>query len=215
MKNIVISDQTLRVLAEGKTPLLFREKTAVAAELKKIGVDRIELPPVKHFKEDRVICATIASAAGDTAVAIPAGVTDESVSEAWQCVSAAARPCLIVELPVSTLKMEYTYHVKEKAMLEKAQGLISAARALCGDVEFAAVDATRADPAFLKEICRTAQEAGATDLCLCDEDGCLLPEAFGDLVAAVKQAVDGLAFFKSGKRAVLPEDRSGVRQGAL
>ena len=72
MKNIVISDQTLRLLAEGKTPLLFREKTAVAAELQKIGVDRIVLPPVKNVKEDMIICGTIASAAGSEATSCAA-----------------------------------------------------------------------------------------------------------------------------------------------
>ena len=189
MKNIMISDQTLRVLADGKTPLLFREKTAVAAELKKIGVDRIELPPVKHFKEDRIICATIASAAGKTDIAIPVGDTAESVSEAWQCVCGAANPCLMVELPVSTLKMEYNYHLKDKAMLQKATELIAAAKALCDNVEFAALDATRADPDFLTAICKAAQEAGACSVCLCDEDGCLLPEEFGALVENLKQSV--------------------------
>ncbi|MBQ6065851.1 MAG: hypothetical protein IJK89_03440 [Clostridia bacterium] len=189
MKNIMISDQTLRMLAEGKTPLLFREKTAVAAELKKIGVDRIELPPVKHFKEDRVICSTIASAAGEMGIAIPAGDTEKSVDEAWQCVSGASRPCLIVELPVSTLKMEYTYHLKDKAMLKKATELIAAAKALCPVVEFAALDATRADPEFLTSICKAAQTEGASSVCLCDDDGCLLPEDFGNLVSMVKQSV--------------------------
>ena len=189
MKNIVISDQTLRVLAQESKTLLFREKTAVAAELQKIGVDRIELPAVRHFKEDRIICATIAAAAGQTGVAIPAGATEESVNEAWQCVSAAQNPCLLVELPVSTLKMEYTYHLKDKAMLQKATELIAAAGALCPCVEFAALDAPRADRAFLAEICAAAQEAGAASICLCDADGCLLPEEFGDLVRDIRQAV--------------------------
>ena len=106
MKKIIISDQTLKLLAEEGTQLLFREKTAVAAELDKLCADRIELPPVTHFKEDRIIGSTIAAAVHNAALTIPAGSTEDSVQEAWQCVSAAKSPVLTVELPVSTLKME-------------------------------------------------------------------------------------------------------------
>ena len=189
MRQIMISDQTLKILAQEGAPLLFREKTAVAAELKKIGVDRIELPPVKSAKEDRIICSTIASVAGDVCVAITAGVTKEEIETAYGCISAAANPCLVVELPVSTLKMEYTYHVKDRKMLEKAAGLIADAAALCPNVTFSAVDAAKADPAFLKEICAAAQQAGAASVCLCDEEGDLLPEEFAAMVRSVKEAV--------------------------
>ena len=190
MKQIFISDQTLRILAqEGGAPLLFREKTAVAAQLDQLRADRIELPPVTNFKEDRIIGSTIAAAVHGAALAIPAGDTEEAVGEAWQCVSAAQTPVLTVALPVSTLKMEYNYHLKEKGMLAKAEQLIAAAAALCPNVEFAALDATRADPSFLIEICQAAQAAGAADICLCDGDGQLLPEKFGALVRSVKEHI--------------------------
>lgn len=191
MKQIFLSDQTLQILARaGGAPLLFREKTAIAALLDQLGADRIELPPVTNFKEDRIIGSTIAAAVKGAALAIPAGTTKEAVAEAWQCVSAAQTPVLTVALPVSTLKMEYNFHLKEKGMLALAEQLIAEARALCPHVEFAALDATRADPAFLREICKAAQAAGAASLCLCDGDGELLPEDFGAVVRGVKEAVD-------------------------
>ena len=190
MRQIIISDQTLKILAqENGAPLLFREKTAIAAELDKLGADRIELPPVTSFKEDRIIGSTIAAAVRGAALAIPVGNTEDAVNEAWQCVSAAQQPVLTVELPVSTLKMEYNYHLKDKGMLALAEHLIAAAKALCPQVEFAAVDAPKADPAFLTEICQAAQQAGASAVTLCDEDGSLLPEDFGALVRSLKEAV--------------------------
>ena len=189
MKKIVISDQSLKLLATEGSPLLFREKTAVAAELDRLCADRIELPPVTNFKEDRIIGSTIASSVKNAAVAIPAGASEDAVGEAWQCVSAAATPVLMVELPVSTLKMEYNFHLKDKAMAALAARLIAAAKALCPNVEFAAVDATMADPAFLAGICQTAEEAGAGVVSLYDEDGSLLPEEFARLVRSVKEAV--------------------------
>lgn len=190
MRTICIADQTLKILAkETGTPLLFREKSAIAAELEKLGADRIELPPVTRFQEDRIIGSTIAAAAKNVCVAVTAGDSEEALAEAWQCVSAAENPCLIVELPVSTLKMEYLYHLKDRKMLDKAVALVAGAKKLCGNVEFSAVDAPRADPDFLCEICAAAEKAGATSVALGDEDGDLLPEEFGAMVAKVKQAV--------------------------
>ena len=190
MKPIFISDQTLKMLSQEKeTPLLFREKTAIASELDALRADRIEMAPIANFQEDRIICTTIASSVKNSVVAIPAGTTEESVCEAWQCISAAQKPCLIIELPVSTLKMEYLFHVKEPGMQSLAQKLVSAAKALCGQVDFFAVDATHADLRFLLDICLCAQTSGATSVTICDEDGEMLPEAFGRLIRSVKETL--------------------------
>ena len=58
MKSVFVSDFTLRQFAQEESNLLFREKTAVAACLDGVGVDRIELPPVTRAKEDRIIGKT-------------------------------------------------------------------------------------------------------------------------------------------------------------
>lgn len=188
MRKLFVSDFTLRkFVQDGKGDLLFREKTAVAACIDRIGADQIELPPVRKEKEDRIIYRTISSMVS-ARVAIPAGCTEHDAELAWECVKEAKSPCLQVMLPVATAQMEYSFRAKEAAMLERIGSLIKFAKSKCETVEFTALDATRADPAFLLRACLTAQENGASCITLCDDTGTSLPGEIANIVEQVKQA---------------------------
>lgn len=190
MKKIKITDITLKKLsAEREISLLFREKTAIAACADALGVDAIELTPVKNLREDTIVYKTISQKVENATVAIPVGFTKEEVENAWECIKDAKKPRLQIEVPVSTVQMEYTYHVKAEKMLEKIAELTKAAKSLCEDVEFAALDATRADEDFLIKAVMTAEENGATIVTVCDDAGASLPEAIGTMVEKVKNAV--------------------------
>ena len=150
MKKINMTDITLKKLSQDRQlALLFREKTAIAACADGLGANAVELAPVKNLREDAIICKTIAQNIQNASLAIPVGFTKEDVANAWECIKEAKYPRLQIELPVSTVQMEYTYHVKAEKMLSKIGELVEAAKALCADVEFAALDATRADSDFL------------------------------------------------------------------
>ena len=150
MKKINVADITLKKISEDHAvSLLFREKSAIANCADRLGADRIELPAVKNIREDSIVYKTIAKNVQNAALVIPVGFSAEAVAEAWECIKDAKKPCLQVELPVSTIQMEYAYHVKQAKMLEKIGEMVSAAKELCGDVEFSALDATRADEDFL------------------------------------------------------------------
>ena len=187
MKKLYVSDFTLAKLSgERKNPLIFREKTAIAASIDAMGVDAIELAPVGKVKEDTIIYKTISANVKNAALCLPVGFSTEDVDIAWECISGAVKPCLQVVLPVSTVQMEYTYHVKAEKMLAKAETLFKAAKEKCGLVEFVAVDATRADEAFLKAICKKAEECGVSAVTIGDEAGILLPDEFAALVKTIK-----------------------------
>ena len=150
MKKIEITDITLKRLSQERgVSLLFREKTAIAACADELGANAVELPPVKNVREDTIVYKTISQNVSNCTVSIPVGFTQESVSEAWECVKEAKKPRLQVEVPTSTVQMEYTYHVKADKMIEKIAELVACAKSLCADVEFSALDATRADEDFL------------------------------------------------------------------
>ena len=189
MKKIFVSDITLKELAKSReTSLLFREKTAIASSAAALGADAVELPAIKNVREDTIIYKTIAGSLRDAAVAITVGATVDSVKEAWECVKDAEKARLQVALPVATATMEYTYHIKAANMSAKISELVSAARELCGDVEFVALDATRADADFLYECIAAAEKAGAGIVTLCDSVGSALPEEMAALVeGAVKK----------------------------
>ena len=197
MKKINISDVTLKRLSEDRSvSLLFREKSAIASCADGLGVDAVELPAVKNVREDSIIYKTIAKNVVGAALAIPTGATRNDVLVAWECVKEAKAPRLQVELPISTLQMEYHYHVKESKMLEMATELIKSAKELTDDVEFSALDATRADADFLISIVKAAEESGATLITISDDAGVSTPDAIGKMVAAVKGAVSVPVYVK-------------------
>jgi len=190
MRKINVADITLKKLSEDRAvSLLFREKSAIANCADRIGADCIELPAVKNAREDSIIYKTIAKNVQNAALAIPVGFSTDDVSVAWECIKDAKHPRLQVELPISTIQMEYTYHVKQSKMLEKIGELISAAKALCADVEFSALDATRADENFIIDCMREAEATGAMAVTICDDAGISTPEQIADLVAKVKAVV--------------------------
>ena len=190
MKKVFISDITLKKISEDRAvSLLFREKSAIASCADKIGVDVIEIPAVKSPAEDKIIYKTIAQNIQNAVFAIPVGFNTEDVAVAWECIKDAKAPRLQVELPVSTIQMEYTYHVKQAKMLEKITALIKEAKALCEDVEFSALDATRADEDFLITAVKEAEAAGARLVTICDDAGASTPDDIAALVAKVKEAV--------------------------
>ncbi len=190
MKKIIISDITLKKISEDRAvSLLFREKSAIASCADKIGADVIEIPAVKSPREDKIIYKTIAQNVQNAVFAIPVGFNNEDVAVAWECIKDAKKPRLQVELPVSTIQMEYTYHVKQAKMLEKIAALIKEAKAFCSDVEFSALDATRADEDFLITAVKEAENCGASMVTICDDAGVSTPDDIAELVVKVKEAV--------------------------
>ncbi len=190
MKTISIADITLKnLVARRDISLLFREKSAIANCADLLGAAVVELPPVTSVREDTIIYKTISQNMGQATLAIPVGFTTEEVDVAFECVKDAKSPRLQVALPVSTIQMEYTYHLKQEKMLTKIAELVKYAKTLCDDVEFFALDATRADEDFLLSAVKTAEENGATLVSVCDDAGVSTPADVGEMVKAVKEAV--------------------------
>lgn len=179
MKQIQMIDTTL--CREGSN-FSFKERIEIARQLERLEVDVIELPEIVNAKTDTLLIRTISSFVKKSVISVAAGLTEESVETAIAAVANATHPRIRIELPVSSIGMEYICHKKSDKMLIWIEKMISAARAACRDVEFCATDATRADPEFLEAAIRTAAEAGATDLTICDDAAERLPDDFADFV---------------------------------
>lgn len=186
MKKITVSDVTFKSIEEQKLSLSFREKLLLSEKLDAVKVDAIELPVLKNSKENEVIYRTIASSVKNATVKIAVGDTVESVKSAFKCLEKATKKCLQVVLPVSTVQMEYFYHLKSSAMLEKITSLVKECKEICNDVEFVALDATRAEQGFLTEIAKAVTEAGANAITVCDSEGVAFPEDFENIVKEIK-----------------------------
>ncbi len=190
MKKIFVTDFTLKNAVSGDRKLSFRDKTNIAKCLDSVGVDAIELSTLKNLKEDAVVNRTIAGLVKNCTVKISVGLTEESLNEAFLSIKDAVDPCLRISVPVSTVQMEYLYHLKAPKMLEIVADMCAKAKAICEKVEFVAVDASRADREFLKEICVAAYNNGALAVTLCDDAGIMMPQEMAKMVADVKSVCD-------------------------
>ncbi len=190
MKKIKILDVTLKALEEQGVYLSFREKLSLVEKLDTVYVDAIELPILKNSKENEVIYRTVASSVKNAVVKIAVGDTTESVKASFRCIEKANKKCLQVVMPVSTVQMEYFYHLKAPTMLEKIVMLVSECKALCECVEFVALDAFRAEEGFVTKCAQAVYNAGASCITVCDGEGIALPEDYAELVEEIKNSCD-------------------------
>lgn len=181
MKQIKISDATMKQISESFS-LSFKEKIEFSKLLDKLGVDVIELEGIENVRIDSLRIKSIATAVSDSAVAVPVELTDGAAEAVWCALKQAKHPRLQVPAPTSAVQIEYLYHKKPDAMIAAIDETVKKCASLCSDVEFIAIDATRSEQAFLTSALKTAIEAGATTVTLCDTAGTMLPTEFADFI---------------------------------
>lgn len=182
MKQIKISDATMKQISESFS-LSFKEKIEFSKLVDKLGADIIELEGISNARIDSLRIKSIAAATSDSIIAVPVELNKEGINEVWCALKCAKRPRLQVAAPTSAVQIEYLFRKKPDAMLEAVKEAVTECSALCSDVEFIAVDATRAEDEYLTFMLKTAIEAGATTLTLQDTAGTMLPTELGDFIA--------------------------------
>ena len=187
MNHIKIADTTL---SDEKSTLSFKQKLEIARKLERLGVDAVELPEVGAAKADSLLVRTAASFVKGSVLSVAAATSGDAIDRAADALSTATRPRIRVELPMTASIMEYTLHIKQHKMCDHVKKMVEKAKSVCDDVEFTAVDATRAEEAFLKEAVKSAVEAGATAITLCDDAAILLPDDFAAFIVRVTEGVD-------------------------
>ena len=185
MQKLSIADVTLKQAAKsGNCSLSFREKIEIAKLLNKIHVSVIELPAIVKEKTDMLLVKSISSCVtASSVIAVPVNLSEGDVERVAQALSAAKCPRIQIEVPTSTVQMEYICGKKPAAMLEMIADYTKRAKALCSDVEFIADDATRSDPDFLYKAIATAVENGATTVTLGDTAGKMFPEDISAMIS--------------------------------
>ena len=180
MKRVFLCDRTL---CRQTGAYSFKEKIEIARQLENLSVDGVELPIIENIRTDVLLVKTISSFVKNSVLSVDAGGTAEGVTNAAAALASAAHGRIRICLPVSTVGMEYGYHKKAPKMRLLAEELVRLAAQSCDDVEFCALDATRADDGFLPELANAVAAAGARTFTLCDIEGKMLPDAFSRFVA--------------------------------
>lgn len=186
MNHIKIADTTL---SDVKSNLSFKQKLEIARKLEKLGVDAIELPEMGTARADSLLVRTAASFVKNSALSVAATSSVAAIDRAAEALATAAHPRIRVELPMTSSIMEYTLHKKQNKMCDYVRTMVEKAKTVCDNVEFVAVDATRAEEEFLKEAIRTAVDAGASCVTLCDDAAVYLPDDFAAFVSRVTDGV--------------------------
>ena len=153
MKEIMIADTTL---CAGEGAFGFKEKLEIARQLDKLCVDVIELSEITNAKADSLFVRTVASFVKNSKISVAAGSNIASVENAVSALSAAKNARIRIELPVSSIGMEYIAKKKPDPMLTWIDESVRLAKSSIPDVEFCAVDATRAEPEFLEKAVQIA-----------------------------------------------------------
>ncbi len=200
MRKIILSDVTLKAVKEQDLSLTFKEKLLIAEELDSARIDALELPALINSKENEIIYRTICSSVKNATVKIPVGDSLESLNNAYACVKGSNKVCLQIVMPVSTALMEYNYHLKAPTMQAKIVELISEAKKLTDCVEFVAEDAFRAEEGFVQSLAKSAFDAGACCITICDDNGDALAEDYAKIVNDIKSACDIKVFVQPSNK---------------
>ena len=181
MKQIRISDATMKQISEDFS-LSFKEKIEFAKLLDKLGVDVIELEGIQNVRIDSLRIKSIAAAVSNSGIAVPVELNGESVEATWCALKQAKHPRLQVPASTSAVQIEYLFHKKPDAMIAAIGATVEKCASLCNDVEFIAGDATRSEQSFLTLALKTAIDAGATTVTLCDTAATMLPTELADFI---------------------------------
>ena len=190
MKHITICDRTIKQLTESRGfSLSFKEKIEVAKLLDKLNVDVIELSGINEKRVDPLLIKSVVTAVRNSAVSVPVKLDGSDVSDVVGALSESDNYRLLIEAPVSSVRMEYVYHKKADPMLEMIKGTLAECLKYTENVELFADDATRADRDFLYRLLKEVIAGGAKYVTLADSAGEMLPEEFRDFINDVQENV--------------------------
>ena len=194
MKQIKIIDTTL--CTEGGV-FSFKEKLEIARQLDLLSVDVIELPEIQNTKADSLFVRTVASFVKNSTISVAAGSSDKSVSDAISALTGTKCGFVRIEVPMSPAGMEYISKRKPAAMLAFIKSAVESVKNSGIEVEFCAVDATRAEKEFLDQAIETAVSAGASSVSLCERACEMLPDDFASFVKEYTEKVSVPVFVRA------------------
>jgi methanogen homocitrate synthase len=185
--NVEICDVTLR---DGEqTPgvsFSCEEKSEIARMLDEVGVEVIEAGFPSVSSNEKQCVKTIAGLGLDSRICCLARAKQSDVDAAIDC--GVAMVSIFIATSDLHMRIKFKNKTKEQVLADTLP-LIDYAHDHGLAVRFAAEDASRTDPVFLKEVYRRASEHGADLLSFADTVGCLTPlemyRVMSNLVATV------------------------------
>jgi 2-isopropylmalate synthase len=197
MDHVQIFDTTLRDGEQSPgISLNTAEKLEIAHQLARLNVDIIEAGFPIASPGDFEAVQAIAREVEGPVIAGLARANPADVDRAWEAVRDAERPRIHTFVSTSDIHIVHQLQATRDDVKGLARASVAQAKALCDDVEFSPMDATRADRQFTAEVIQIAIDEGATTINIPDTVGYTMPHEYAtfltdlyDLVPALKDVV--------------------------
>ena len=168
------------------------EKLEIAAQLARLGVDVIEAGfPIASPGDFEAVQSIARSVEGPVITAL-ARAQAPDVDAAWNAIRDAERPRIHTFISTSDIHIIHQFNSTRENIKGQARAAVAQARALCDDVQFSPMDATRADVEYTAEVLQIALEEGASTINIPDTVGYTVPDEYAAFLGRLYALVPGL-----------------------
>jgi 2-isopropylmalate synthase len=190
---VIIFDTTLRDGEQSPgISLNTAEKLEIAQQLARLNVDVIEAGFPIASPGDFEAVRAIAQQVQGPIIAGLARANSADIDRAWEAVRDSERPRIHTFLSTSDIHIEHQLMSTREDVKGLTRASVAQAKALCQDVEFSPMDATRADVEFTAEVVQIALDEGATTINVPDTVGYTMPEEYATFLTRLYELVPDL-----------------------
>ena len=193
MRKIRIFDTTLRDGEQSPgASMNIEEKTTVAKQLARLGVDIIEAGFAFSSPGDFEAIKRIGGEVEGPVICSLARAREEDIKAAWEALRNAPKKRIHTFHSTSDIHLKYQFRVSREEALKRSVEMVKLARSFVEDVEFSPMDATRTEIGYLCEVVEAVIDAGASTVNIPDTVGYSIPVEFGQMVKAIRDSVKNI-----------------------